>query len=445
MGRKKKLPSSITYKPAGPRAPERWVFRGRAGIDPHTNKPLWDVVTFYDESAAIEYDAKHSLKSARGSLTGRPARFTVAEAIDEWAEVQSADIDTVTIYLDLLQPVKDAHGTLPVRRLHKTQIAQLAHQLHAGTFPYLSPAGNRRKAWSATLVNKMLSRLESVLQGLRDEGFLEANHAALVPRFKKRSASVPAASAPTRETFLIGEVDEVSTILAGAIARSLNLFILCVLAFLGLRKGEIGGLRWDRIDFEAGRCWVIEQRKSNRISAKKRPKDEPGTRVDTVKSEASERELPLPPTAIAALKLVLRWQRERHLASGRRWGVDGGPPTHVVVNERTGQAVSGGYPYERWSALVKSLPVLYLTLHKARKTCGTQLALQPGIGPHHVGAWLGHEAQGSVASPVTGVYIDADEEFRQSAAAAWEQVFGPLVTSCDMHSAYEREKAQFVA
>ncbi|MDE1668827.1 tyrosine-type recombinase/integrase [Nocardia gipuzkoensis] len=445
MARKKKLSSSITYKPAGPRAPERWVFRGRAGIDPHTDKPLWDVVTFYDESEAIEYDAQHSLKSARGSLTGRPARFTVAEAIDEWAEIQSADRDTVTIYLDLLQPVKDAYGTLPVRRLHKTQIAKLAQQLHAGTCPHLSPSGNKRTPWSTAVVNKMLSRLDSVLKGLRDEGFLEANHAALVPRFKKRALPVAATPTPKRETFLVGEVNEVSTILAGALAHSLNLFILCVLAFLGLRKGEIGGLRWDRIDLDAGRCWVIEQRKPNRLSAKKRPEGESGTRDDTVKSEASERELPLPPSAVAVLKLVLRWQRERHLASGRRWGVDGAPPTHVVVNEHTGRAVSGGYPYSRWAVLVKSLPVMYLSLHKARKTCGTQLALQPGIGPHHVGAWLGHEALGSIASPVTGIYIDADEEFRQAAAVAWEQVFGPLVTSCDTLGAYEREKALFAA
>lgn len=440
MARKKTLPSSITYKPAGPRSPERWVFRGRAGVDPSTGKPTFDVVTFYSEAEAIEYDAGHSLKSARGSLSGRSARFTVAEAIDEWAQVQSADRDTVVIYLDLLQPVKDAYGRVPVRRLHKVQIAKLAHQLHTGTCPHRTPTGKTRRAWSVTLVNKMLARLESVLQGLRDEGYLDANHAALVPRFKKRATGV--AHGPKRETYTL---DEVSTILAGASATNLNVFAVCLLGFLGLRKGEIAGLEWDRIDMTTGRAWVLEQRKRDRRRAEDRGADETSTRTDSVKSEASERELPLPASAVAALKLVQRWQRERHLASGRRWGVDGEPPTHVVAHHITGQPVSNSYPWDRWVALVKSLPIDYLTLHKARKTCGTHLALQPGIGPHHVGAWLGHEAQGSIASPVTGIYIDADEQFRQAASDAWEAVFAPVVTFCDIQGAYQREKRQLSA
>ncbi|MGW4121035.1 tyrosine-type recombinase/integrase [Nocardia sp. NPDC004711] len=440
MARKKALPSSITYKPAGPRSPERWVFRGRAGVDPVTGKPTFDVITFYSESEAVEYDAGHSLKSARGSLSGRSARFTVAEAIDEWAQVQSADRDTVVIYLDLLQPVKDAYGRLPVRRLHKVQIAKLAHQLHTGTCPHPGPSGRKRRPWSVALVNKMLARLESVLQGLRDEGFLDANHAALVPRFKKRATG--AVHGPKREAFTL---EEVSIILTAASADGLNLFAICLLGFLGLRRGEIAGLEWDRIDMSTGRAWVLEQRKRDRRKPAERGEGVEQTRTDTVKSEASERELPFPPSAVAALKLVLRWQRERHLASGRRWGVDGEPPTHVVVHEGSGGPVTNAYPWQQWADLINSLPIDYLTLHKARKTCGTHLALQPGIGPHHVGSWLGHEAQGSIASPVTGVYIDADDQFREAASAAWERVFAPVVTSCDIPGAYQRAKAQLSA
>ncbi|MEV4127476.1 tyrosine-type recombinase/integrase [Nocardia sp. NPDC049707] len=389
---------------------------------------------------AIEYDAQHSLKSAKGSLSGRSPRFTVAEAIDEWAEVQAADEGTVSVYLGLLQPVKDAHGDLPVRKLHDVQISRLAKQLHAGTFPYVSPAGNKRDPWCAALVNKMLSRLTAVLERLRNQGFTDHNAAASVPRMSTKRTAV--ASATKRETFTL---DEVAVILNAAVARGLNLFIVCLLAFLGLRKGEIGGLEWDRVDLKNGRMWVLEQRKRNRRNKSERAEGEGATLTDAVKTEASARELPIPPTVVAVLKLVRQWQREMHLATGKRWGVDGGLPTHVVVNQRTGGPVCSDYAWYRWAELVTKLPVVYLTLHKARKTCGTQLALQPGIGPHHVGAWLGHEAQGSIASPVTGVYIDADDEFRQAACEAWEVVFGPIVTLCDTPGVYQRVKAQLSA
>ncbi|WP_280330291.1 hypothetical protein [Nocardia wallacei] len=439
MGRKKTLPGSITYKPAGPRAPERWVFRGRNGTDPHTGKPRWDVQTFYSEGDAVEYDAQHSLKTAKGALSGRSARMTVAEAINEWAEMQSADLSSVSDYLQLLQPVKDAYGSHPVRRLHRTQLARLAHQLHTGTCPYKTPAGNLRSSWCADRVNKMLSRMESVLEGLRNEGFLEANHAALVPRIRNRRAP---GTPGKRETFTL---EDTSTIMEAAAARSLNLYGIVLLGFLGLREGEVAGLGWENVDFTGCRLVVTEQRKRNRRKPSERAEGETATYVDTVKTEASERDLPLPPSAVSALKVIRQWQREMHLATGKRWGVDGGLPTTVVANERTGKPCAHNYPWQRWVTLVTGLPVGYLKYHASRKTAATLVASQPGILPHHVGAWLGHESQGAVASPVTGLYIDADEEFRQMFADAWEVVFGPIVTKCDMLGAYERAKAQLIA
>lgn len=445
MAGRKPLPGSIKPIPAGKRKAKRWRFKARNGTNPDTGKPAWDQRTFLDLDEAIEYDAAHTRKTVRGALTGRSARFTVAEAIAEWIEIHALDEGTAATYEHLFQPIIDGHARDAVRALNKVQLARLAHQLHSGTCPYKTPVRNRvRTPWSATSVNKMLKLMEKVLEGLKNEGFLDTNHAALVPRLSKKR-TIPTARTKkeaTRESF---DTSEVSAIFAGALAQGLNMFVICLLAFLGLRKGEIAGLQWDRVDLVKGRLWVVEQRKRDRRNKSKRPEGSEGSYDDTVKSEASDRDLPLPPIAITALKLVQRWQKERHLASGRIWGVDGNPPTHVVCNEQNGRKISAGYPWTRWYRLFKTLPVAYLHLHRGRTTCGTLLALQPGVGPHHVGAWLGHAPQGSIASPVTGVYIDADEEFRQLCADAWEAVFGPIVASCDMFGAYERAKVQLSA
>ncbi|WP_460697421.1 hypothetical protein [Nocardia thraciensis] len=143
------------------------------------------------------------------------------------------------------------------------------------------------------------------------------------------------------------------------------------------------------------------------------------------------------------LKLVRQWQREMHIASGRRFGVDGELPTHVVVNP-SGGAVHPETVYERWADFVRTLPVLYLHLHAARDTCATLLALR-GVLPHLVGAWLGHKAKGMIASPVTGEYIHGEWEFRVIVAAEWEAIFAPIVTSCDMKKAFQGGKHQLSA
>jgi len=434
MARKKKLPSSITCKPAGPRAPERWVFRARAGINPKTGGPAYDVITFYREAEAVAYDARHTSKTSKGALSGRSARFTVKEAVDEWLDLQMLDSSTEGNYRDLLQPIVDAHGDMPVRKLHKMHIAKVAQQLHAGTFACPTPAGRRRRAWCVDRINRMLGRVDAVLGSLRDEGYLETNMGALVPRIRAERT----AAAPVRKTYT---VDEVAAIVESAAARTLNLLVIVVLSFLGLRRGEISGLKWEHIDLQKARMWVIEQRKPNRRKKSLRAEGEPATLVSVVKSDTSKRDLPIPPCVVALLKLVRRWQLEAHLASGKRWGADGEPPTTVVVNEHTGGPVAPNYPWQRWTDVVELLPIVHLPLHAGRKTCGTQVALQAGVGPHHVGAWLGHAPQGSVASPVTGVYIDADEEFRQAVCAAWETVFGPIVTNCDTLGAYSRAKS----
>jgi integrase len=435
LARKKRLPSSITHKAAGPRAPERWVFRARAGTDPATGRDRYAVCTFYNEREAVAYDARHTSKQAKGALSGRSVRFTVEQAVNEWLEMQMLDPGTEAGYRELLQPIVDAHGSLPVRKLHKTQLAKVAQQLFAGTFPYKTPAGRKRKAWNADRINKMLGRAEKVLGSLRDEGYLDTNMAALVPRFRPQRTT----TTPQREAYT---AEEVGTIMAAASTRTLNLFVVVMLSFLGLRRGEISGLEWGRIDLKKGRMWVIEQRKPNRRRKSLRAEGEPAALVSAVKSETSKRELPLPPSAVVVLKLVRRWQQEMHLASGKRWGVDGGLPTTVVVDEVTGRPIAPAYPWKLWSELVETLAIIYLSLHHGRDTAGSLVALQPGIGPHHVGAWLGHAPKGSIASAVTGIYlVDIDEQLRQAFCAAWETVFGPIVTKCDTLGAYGRSSA----
>ncbi|WP_329411924.1 site-specific integrase [Nocardia vinacea] len=405
-----------------------------------TGKPVWDVVTYYSEAEAVAHDARHTLKSGKGSLSGRSTQLTVTEAVDEWAESLAVDPNTVVEYKYLLQPLRAAHGAQPVRKLHRKQLMLLRDQLRAGTCPHPTATGRKRGAWNASMVNKMLDKCESVLEMLRDEGYLDHNHAALTPRLRERRTNQAAAGEPKRGVFTL---EEIGVILGKSAEHSVTMFVLCLLAFCGLRKGEIAGLRWDRIDFDTGRMWVSEQRKRNRRNKADRADGEGSTVVGDTKTEESERELPLPPILATVLKSVRRWQLEMHMATGRRFGVDGEPPTHVVAN-RSGGPIHPDTAYEKWADYVHRLDVLYLHLHAARDTCATVLALR-GVLPHLIGAWLGHKAKGSIASPVTGKYIHGEWEFRVIVAEHWEAVFAPIVTNCDMKYGVRAGKRQVSA
>jgi integrase len=92
------------------------------------------------------------------------------------------------------------------------------------------------------------------------------------------------------------------------------------LALCGLRRGEIGGLRWTNVDLEA-RTLTIGP---TRISV-----DGKAIEQDDAKSQDSERTLPIPDPLRAELKAARKRQAEEQLALGAAYRDDG----YVVCNE----------------------------------------------------------------------------------------------------------------
>jgi integrase len=460
MARKKALPSSLTHKEAGPRAPERWVFRGRNGIDPRTGEPDWDVVTFYNEDEARAYDSDHTTRTARKSLTGRPAGFTVAELVAEFTgrpeRAYRLDRGTRRRQIDLLQPFGVAHGAMPVRHLRRNHIETLAVSLLTGTcrIPTASEiaASKTRTAprkWCTKNVNVMVSLITEMLDYLRDDGFLDNNQGALIEPYIDRP-HVSEAPEDLEEPKAAYDQVEVETILTTAGMRSPVVYMSCVLAFMGFRKGEIVGLRWDLINLDEGYMWVAEQRKRNRDRPADRAADDPAVVVDTPKTRDGKRKLPIPPVMVDLLKVYRRWQLEQHMASGRRFGVGGQPPTHVIVRTDTGVGVCPDFPYQNWGVVIEAAGVQYLKPHCARDTCATLLeAYAPGVTAVDIGAWLGHAPKDSAhgptsASRVTHGYIqeEAKAKRREKAAIGWDLVFGPIVTRSDMFGRSQKAKDQ---
>ena len=143
----------------------------------------------------------------------------------------------------------------------------------------------------------------------------------------------------------------------------------------GLRRGELAGLRWDRVDLDAGRLQVTR----TRVSVSGRVVER-----TTTKTAAGRRSIPLD----AGLVAVLRAHRERQLFEQRAWGESWQDSGYVFVRE-------DGSPYhpesisQRFDRLCGRAKVRRIRLHDLRHTAAT-LMLEDGTPVKVAAEMLGH-------------------------------------------------------
>ncbi|MGV9615616.1 site-specific integrase [Nocardia xishanensis] len=180
---------------------------------------------------------------------------------------------------------------------------------------------------------------------------------------------------------------------------------LWFLALCGLRRAELGGLRWSGIDFERKTMDV----QIGRASAG-------GTAVeDDPKTESSIRTLPMDSEMVE----VLRRARCRQLADRLQLGEAYRDGDYVACNE-------DGTPYHpdalthRWAKAVKRAGVRHIRLHDALHTCGTTMHLRK-VALAVIAAWLGH----ADASVTARIYTHSQDDALREAA----KTLGEVVSS----------------
>jgi integrase len=128
---------------------------------------------------------------------------------------------------------------------------------------------------------------------------------------------------------------------------------------LGLRKGELLGLTWELVDLDTGELYVGEQ-----LQRVGRQLIRSQTKTDT-----SEARLPLPDPCVTALKLRKQQQDADHRRAGRGW-ID----TGLVFTTRHGTPIEPCNFNRSFDRRIAKAKVSKITVHDARKTCGSLLA-----------------------------------------------------------------------
>ncbi len=180
-----------------------------------------------------------------------------------------------------------------------------------------------------------------------------------------------------------------------------------VALYLGLRQGELLGLRWQDIDLDTGALAVRQQiqrlnwrhgcqparpelgkvAKCGKAKGVDCPQRHSGGIVARApKSKAGRRTIPLPAPLLAELEAHRARQAAERLHAGSHWQDHG-----LVFAQPNGKPLDPAGDWRDWRAMLTSAGVPASGTHAARRTCAT-LLLEAGVDPRTVAEIIGHSS-----------------------------------------------------
>ncbi len=235
---------------------------------------------------------------------------------------------------------------------------------------------------SAKTVRIAHSALHAALDQAVDWNLVPRNVAALVkaPRLKRQEVQAFDA-AQARQSQTVAAATRWNGLIAVALAT-------------GMRQGELLGLTWGDVDFEAG---VIRVR---------RQLGRDGT-LDELKNDKHRRSIDTPTSTLAALKEHKRQQSEARLLLGQKWEDHG-----LVFCTHAGRPLGWRNVGREYKHLLSRAGLPDYPFHALRHTNATLLLLQ-GVHPKVVQERLGH----SNISMTLDIYSHVLPRLGQEAAA----------------------------
>lgn len=208
-------------------------------------------------------------------------------------------------------------------------------------------------------------------------------------------AALADAPSPKKTEAKYLEIDEAKHLLK-AIAGTRNEVAFTVAVAVGLRRGEVSGLRWENVDLDAGTITIHEQllRRKKKPStpidssaandAKASPRS--ALVISEPKSAKSKRTLTLPASLAQQLREHRKRQLQERLKAGPLWTDNG-----YVFTTKRGRPIEGRDLHRRWERAIKKAGLPYRTFHASRHTAASLLIAQ-GVDMKTVQEILGHSS-----------------------------------------------------
>jgi integrase len=359
-----------------------------------------------------------SLNSQQHGRNISPRMQKLGNFLDVWLESMKEKVKPKTLrtYSDIVRlHIKPALGDLKVNRLTPEVVETLlTDKLGSAQCPYCKESfkavrmpvhittkhPDAKPRGYRALGTRTVSHIRATLRGAiakavkNDEHGLNRNVAALAepPRLIEK-----------KMRFLTG--DEARKYLGAAVGIRLESLFTVTVA-LGLRQGEILGLKWTDIDFESGMLSV--QRSLQRVEGKL-------VFVDT-KTNGSNRPLILPAVAVSTLRRHQCRQIEERNEAGDQWRESG-----LVFTSSIGTPLDARAVIRVHHAILKAAGIPRLRFHDLRHSAATLLLAQ-GVSPKYISEMLGH----SRVAFTMQTYAHVIKEVQQQVADKMDAILNPV-------------------
>ena len=185
--------------------------------------------------------------------------------------------------------------------------------------------------------------------------------------------------------------------------------------FYGLRRGEVLGLRWDAVDFEAGTLTIRHIVTSTNLEGK-----HVLVEADRAKTKSSLRTLPLVASFAQRLRALKEQQAYNEKLCGNCYNQK--YKGYLFVDEM-GNLILPNAVTDGFAKLLSDHGLRKIRFHDLRHSCAS-LLLKQGVPMKQIQEWLGH----SDISTTANIYAHLDSQSKQLSAATMEQAL-PLPES----------------
>jgi integrase len=243
---------------------------------------------------------------------------------------------------------------------------------------------------------RMVQMIHAVLRNAIEHAVREE----LVPRNVVKLVRVPAPQYEVGTGLTVAQARRVLGLVERDRLRAVYVLALTV----GLRKGELLGLRWGDVDLDGAELHVRQA--SQRVAGE--------LHFTEPKTRHSRRTLPLPGMTVDALREHRSRQAADRLSAGPAW-VDSG----LVFTTARGTPIEPRNLNRHWYGVRDRAGLSGVRLHDLRHTCVT-LLLDAGVPPHIVQAIAGH----SGIEVTMTIYAHAAREEQRQALRGLAQRLG---------------------
>lgn len=361
-----------------------WAYMFDVGPDPATGKRRRRSRSGFKTQREATRAMREAMRAVELGVTAPGETPSLAAFVVEWLAGRRASLrpSTWASYKDVLEGrVVPRLGALRLDRVTAKHVADMLVDLteHGGRDPRRGPG------LSAKTVRYTLSVLGFALADAVKRGLIPKNPVQHVDQPRAAKKEMRWCNVDEARTFLNYTADD----------RFSALWILALTT--GMRRGELLGLKWDDIDFHAGRLAV----RRTLVTVEYRITwSEP-------KTAASRRVVALDPATIAALRQHGARQLEERMAIGA-----GYLDEKIVFAAVAREPLHPDTVTKHFDRLVARAGVPKIRLHDLRHTAAT-LMLEQGVPLKAVTERLGH----SSTQITSDVYQHVGEQMQDDAAA----------------------------